>query len=168
MHYLKKELDRIVQYAKSLNIKINLTNKSDKFASAEWAADGSEITVYDSNKKSHTQMCLDLIHELSHHMSYIHSGKRTNLKLDYILLKSNTDKPLTKKQRKTIYDMEVKESRYQILIYRELQCKIPLWRLELEIALDHWVYKYYYLHGKLPKSAEVRAKRKQLKQEIKK
>jgi hypothetical protein len=108
-------------------------------------------------------LCLDLIHEISHHLHWSHNGRKGNLKTDKILAKQEAGKELTKKQRKHIYEMEKIESQYQTIIHKEIGSKIPLSRLLVEIDYDIWIYKYWYINGVWPKRPEMRAEFKSLR-----
>lgn len=150
MHYLQKEFNRLVKYTEGLGVKVTMSPKDNKHMSAAWVIDGSEIIIFDSNNKGPLRKCLEIIHEISHHMAYIYNGRRGDLKTDTILAKDAAGGKLTKKQRKVIYDMEVSDSRFQKVIHKEVNSKIPLSRLELEIEFDLWIYKYFYIHDKWP------------------
>lgn len=166
MHYLSKEFTRLVKYAEGLGIKVTLSNKVDPDASAVWVTDGSEIILYDQTKAGPLKSCLLLIHELAHHMSYVHSGRKGNMYTNRLLEKENSGGTLTKKQRQHIYEMEKADSAYQPIIHKEIGSKIPIERLTKEIEYDMWQYKFWVNHNRLPKTKEQRAFRKKQREKI--
>lgn len=161
MHYLLKEFNRLVKYAEGLGIKVIYSKKKSN-ASAEWATDGSEITIYDKDKKSPMMLVVDLLHELAHHKAWLASGRKEDLKTDKILDKEAAGLELTELQRKHIYDMECADSKFQAVIHHEVGSKLPLWRLETEIELDLWIYKHFWLKGTWPMLKEIKQKKKEL------
>jgi len=163
MHYLEKEFQRLIKYAQGLGIKVSFVKDTNAGMSAAWLSDGSEIIIYNKHTKGPLQLCLEFFHELSHHLCWIHSGKKQDLKTDHILSKEAEGKVLTKKQRKVIYDMEVHDSQFQKIIHKEVQSRIPIKRLDLEIEFDLWIYEYFYKHGKWPKESDRRIKFKELR-----
>lgn len=158
MHYLQKEYQRLVKYAQGLGIKVEfiVDNKAD--CSAAWLSDGSTIIIYNKETKGPLRLCLELLHELSHHMTYVYSGRKGDLKTDNILSKEAEGKKLTKKQRKVIYDMEVYDSAFQKIIHKEIGSAIPIKRLELEIEHDLWIYEVFYKTDKWPTEKERKLK----------
>lgn len=163
MHYLEKEFQRLIKYAQGLGIKVSFVKDPNMNMAAAWLTDGSEIIVYNRHTKGPLQLCLMFIHELSHHICWIHGGKKVDLKTDNILKKEDEGKVLTKKQRKVIYDMEVHDSQFQKTIHKEIQSRIPIKRLELEIEFDLWIYEYFYKQGKYPNKKQRIIKFKELR-----
>lgn len=162
MHYLQKELNRLVKYAEALNIKVSFSNKDPGYG-AEWSTDGKTITIFKANTKKPLELVLTMYHELSHHLSWVYKGRKGDLKTDHILNKVALGRDLTELQRKHIYEDEKFDYQYQYSIHKEIDSKIPLWRLEAEIALDEWIYKYYWQHAKWPLMKERKAKAKELR-----
>jgi uncharacterized glyoxalase superfamily protein PhnB len=163
MHYLEKEFNRLVKYTQGLGVKVTMSPVDNKLMSAAWVIDGSEIIIFDSTKKGPLRKCLEMMHELSHHLTWVHNGRRGDLKTDTILAKDAAGGKLTKKQRKVIYDMEVHDSQLQKTIHKEINSKIPIKRLELEIEFDLWIYKYFYINDKWPTSKVRSIKFKELR-----
>ena len=161
MHYLRKEYNQLVKYAAGLGIKVSYLKKKSN-ASAEWVTDGSEITIYDRDKKAPLTLVLDLIHELAHHKAWLATGRKEDLKTDKILDKEAAGLELTELQRKHIYDMECADAQFQPTIHHEVGSKIPLWRLECEMDLDAWIYKHFWLKGTWPSIKEIKQKKKEL------
>lgn len=163
MHYLKKEYKRLVKYAEGLGIKVTFSSSKHEYAAAMWIVDGSEIVVYNSKQMGPLQACLDLLHELSHHHTFVANGRRGDLKTDKILIKQDKNEVLTKEQRKVIYDMEVHDSKFQRVIHHEVNSKIPIKRLNLEIEYTHWIYRQFYLKATWPNKKQLQTKFKQLR-----
>lgn len=161
MHYLRREFNQLVKYAQGLGVKVTLSNKNNS-ASAEWTTDGSSITIYNVDSKGPLLLILDVVHELSHHLAWVHNGRKGDLKTDKILDKEAAGLKLTELQRKHLYEMEKSDYQYQVLIHHEVGSKIPVWRLKAEIELDEWVYKYYWQNDKWPLVKDRRLKKTEL------
>ena len=160
MHYLRKEVKQLTKYCEGLGIKIIFVKKKNPTAEATWALDGSEITIYNSENKGPLDICLDLYHELSHHLSWVHSGRKGNMRLDYLMSKEQ----LTKNQRKEVYLSEkVDLETFMKVIHKEVGSKIPLKKIEDAIKFDLFNYRYWYLYNKWPNRAAQRAFRRKLK-----
>ena len=128
MHYLKKEYERLVKYSQGLGIKVTFINDKKADCSAYWLGDGSEIVIYNKDSKGPMRLCLEFLHELGHHLTWVHNGRKGDLRTDNILSKEAEGKKLTKSQRKVIYDMEVHDSKFQKIIHNEINSKIPIKR----------------------------------------
>jgi hypothetical protein len=159
-----KELTRVKQYAQALGIKVLIKKQGPEDPEADWALDGSQITVYLRPKQSKTQIILDLIHELGHHQEWVYRGRKTPLKIDTALSRETP----TKAQRKHIYDDEVNGAAYQLLIYKEIGLTIPKWKVEVERDLSLASYRYFWLNGDHPTREWRREKRKELIKKYKK
>lgn len=160
---MRRDLDRVIKYAEGLGIKVTFKPKTRKTPAAEWATDGSQITVYLYAQDTFTSIILMLIHELAHHMAFVYNNRSISQYIEEIFMKA--DQPgntLTKKQRKVIYDEEVKDSAYQEIIYKELNLKLPKYKLLAERDASNWVYKKWYMSGLFPASQESRNKKKDL------
>lgn len=154
----QKELKRVEKYAQGLGIKITYKKQGPKDPEADWALDGSEITVYLRNRQSTTQIILDIIHELGHHMFWVYKNRTIPISLDQALGK---EKP-TKKEREAIYQDELNGAAYHLLIYKELGLKIPQWKVEVERDLSLEMYKFFYKTGDFPKTKWKKEKKKEL------
>lgn len=161
MHYLKKEFDRLVKYTQGLDVKVTFSREKQNSASAAWTTDGKEIIIYDKTLKGPLQLLLDFLHELSHHRAYIENGRKENLKTNKILDKEASGKELTASQRKHMYEGEMNDYKWQLVIHNEVGSKIPLWRLQAEIDLDTWIYRHYWLKAEWPLMKDVKAKRRE-------
>lgn len=159
MSFRDQELKRVEKYAQGLGIKITYKKQGKKDPEAEWTIDGTEITVYLRNRQSKTQIILDLIHELGHHMAWVYRGRKTPIKLDTALGRENP----TKKQRQAILEDEKDGAEYHVIIYKELGLSIPQWKVELERDLQLEMYNIYYKTGNFPKVKERKEIRKRLR-----
>jgi hypothetical protein len=163
-----KEIERIVQYANGLGVKI-LWKKHQTGVSpgAEWAVDGSEITIYCWNKQSKTQIILDLIHELAHHMAWINRGRKDEDKVTEAIQADDAateeNRTISRQKRKLIYDSEKSDSKFQIRIFKELGIRLPIWRLKANTAVDMWVYRRFWIDGKIPPEKQIATKAKEIK-----
>jgi hypothetical protein len=159
-----EELKRIEKYAQGLGIKVTYKKQGPQDPEADWAVDGSEITVYLRNRQSKTHIILDLIHELGHHMYWVHNDRKIPIKLDTALSRENP----TKKQRKAILEDEQNGALYHLLIYKELGLKIPEWKVIVERDIQLEIYKYYYRNGDFPTVKERKIMRKKLNEKYSK
>jgi hypothetical protein len=163
---MKKELDRIIKYAQSMGISVIFKPRPRNWHKAEWVTDGSEITIFTSARESYTSKILDLVHELAHHRAFVSKKRKISSYIENVFMKADDTTPLTKTERRIIWKEERDDSKWQEVIYNELNLKIPLYKLYLERDISNWVYKQYYVRGKFPTYKELRLKRKELKKEI--
>lgn len=154
-----EEINRLIKYAEGLNTVVKFKKQKNDNA-ATWATDGSEISIYTKNITSKVGIALCLIHEIAHHLEHIHGDDRElNEGLDEALL-SEEEK---KKDRKKIFEWEIKGSKWWETIYKDTDCKFGLGKLNLERDYDLWQYEIYYETGVFPKYKERRKKRKELR-----
>lgn len=153
-----KEIERLIHYAKGLNVKVTLYQKSKKGTAAEWTVDGTEIRVYTNKSTSKTDVILRMIHELAHHVWFIHERDRQpDLKFieavdrECLVEQEKSKTPAPKHLRKKIYDMEKDSTAWWESIYKEVDIKVPIWKLYAEMEYDTWVYEVYYETGFTPK-----------------
>ena len=161
-----EEIQRIKNYAKGLGVELVFASPDGSGDQASWSTDGSRITIYTQKHKSKTDIIFDLIHELSHHLAWVHKGRTTLLKTDRALdrenLRTKKDPPIAKEQRKIIYEDEKSDAEYQPLIFAELNIKIPKYKFLAQKDLDVWAYYKYYMNGDFPSLTDYKEKRKEL------
>lgn len=151
------EIKRLVHYAKGMGVKVIIHNKSDPDADGRWYLDGSTIEIY-AGALNKTDMVLSLIHELGHHVWFIHEKDRQpDLKFDEaicrenIVAEVNDKKNLTPKHlRKKIYDVEAASSLWWNAIIKDTNIKIPQWKIDYQREFDVWQYEVYYENGAFP------------------
>lgn len=159
-----EEIKRLIHYAKGLGVRVVIYNKSHPDSAAEWLLDGSQIQIYAGKGTTKTDIILHLIHELGHHVWWIHEKDRQpDLKFDEAitrenLFKTETDTPTPKHLRKRIYDVEVAGTKWWESIYKETNIKIPMWKLQTAMEFDMWMYEVYYETGLFPKGKTHRDK----------
>jgi hypothetical protein len=163
------EIERLIHYAKSLGVKVTIYNKTNRDASAEWAIDGSQINIYAGPGTSKTTVILNLLHELGHHCWWIWvKDRQPDLKFEEALTRENmfmveTDKPTPKDLRKKIYDVELAGTAYWEIIAKEINIKLPLWKIHAAMEVDMWMYEVYYETGNFPKGKFKRDHVKEVK-----
>lgn len=163
-----RELERIRKYCQGLGITLKLLSKSDDsyFSGvATWSPDPYEIVIYTSKHRSKTEVILSIMHELSHHIFYLHNGK-PDIPEAYAkeAARENSSSPsISKHERKKIYDYERLSIAYMLSIATELDLKIPNHKIELQMYIDTWMYEHYYNTGNFPTTKELAAKKKELK-----
>jgi hypothetical protein len=157
-----EEIKRLIHYAKGLGVKVVIYNKNNADADAQWTLDGTLIEVYASSKTTKTDIILHLIHELGHHVWFIHEKDRQkDLQFEEAITRENlfqeeTDVPTPKNLRKKIWDVEVSGTKWWESIYKETNLKIPIWKMQAAMEFDMWMYEVYYETGFFPKGESKR------------
>lgn len=159
-----EEINRLIKYSQGMGLSVRFKPYFKGSNSAEWAIDGTEITIYITKKTSKIDKILSLIHELSHHKSFVDNERQMDPKVEEAL-DSEENK---KSHRKRILDMEVSDSIYWEDIYRDTNCQFDVNRLYMQKEFDIWQYQVYYEKGKFPKSKEKKSKWKELKEKYRK
>lgn len=168
MHLRDKEVSKIIAYAKSLGVTVEFKAAAPQDPAGTYEFGSSIITVYKKSRSSKTYLILTLLHELGHHLDWIYRDKKESKLLERALSRSNTnEKKVPKHLRKAIYEMEVDGTHFMPIIAKELDLKIPMWKIEAERDLDRWTYWVYYKENRDPFVKEIKAKRKQLQAEYK-
>jgi hypothetical protein len=152
-----EEIKRLIHYAKGLGVKVIIYTKSSPDADAQWTLDGSLIEVFAGNTTSKTDIILSLIHELGHHVWFIHAKNRQpDLKFDEAIERQNLfeeddhKNPAPKHLRKKIYDVEKAGTEWWLSIYKEVGIGIPEWKIHAAMEFDIWSYEVYYETGHFP------------------
>lgn len=155
-----EELNRLIKYAQGMGVTVRFKPYSRKIgAYAEWAMDGSEITIYTRSKCSKIEKILSLIHELSHQKAWVLNNREKDPKMEKILLSEEN----TKKDRKKILDMEIADSIHWESIYNDTNCQFPIERLRKQREFDLWNYEVCYETGSLPTVKQKSEKMKELR-----
>ena len=164
------EIQRLVHYAKSLGVNVIFLRKYDKYASANWALDGTEITIYNSKNKNKTEIIMDLLHELGHSLWWIHEKNRQpDLKFEEAIYRQNLvekddlKNPAPKHLRKKIVNIEKAGTLWWFSICKEVDIKIPEWKVNLFMEFDIWAYEIYYETGFFPTIEKKKEKFKELR-----
>lgn len=161
------EISRLVKYAEALGLKVSFI-RGQADGAADWVIDGSEIRIYRANNHSKTDLILSLIHELGHHLWFIHEKERNpDLKFEEAierenLVEENLARITPKKLRKKILNVEEEGIKYWDIIVKDTQIKIPTWKVEMAKEFDIWNYQVYYKTGKFPSGKQRKDKIKQL------
>lgn len=162
-HKRDEEIKRILLYAKGLGIRIRIANYSWD-DSGEWAhSPVSEININKRVHTSKTELILTMLHEIGHHLHYIHNNKAeipdtVLLELDY----KKQGKKVPKKERKKLYEYEASGISFMEIIATELGLTIPNWKVKKAMEFDTWVYEYYYNVGNYPNKDQLKTKNKEL------
>lgn len=155
-----EEIKRLISYANGLHVKVSFKPYTrEESAAASWSVDGTEIIVYRRPRSSKISIILSLIHELGHHLEFIHCHNRK----PSIKLAGALDSDEIKKQRKIILDYEVKSSLWWETIYKETNLKFPIYMLHLQKHFDVWQYEMFYQYGEFPSGKENKIKMKELR-----
>jgi hypothetical protein len=153
------EIQRLIRYAQGMGLSVYFkpyVNRSNN--QAEWATDGSEITIFVSPRTSKIEKVISLIHELGHQKYFIDKGRKADPKFEAALDSEE------KKHRKRVLEFERVSTVYWEDIYRDTNCTFNIKRLYLTRELDIWVYEVYHETGKWPTEKEKNIKLKDLKE----
>lgn len=166
-----EEIKKLENYAKGLGLKVEYKqhHKGDPGAALISSNGVSErIEMYLWPRKSKTQIVLDFLHELAHHMGFVYRGRVDDPALLEALIEESERQPNDPRipiaKRKLIYDCEKSDSQYRLMIAREVGIKISEEKIKYDIELDIWVYRHYWKHGDLPTRYQTRTKKRQLKE----
>ena len=170
MSYIDDDLNRLIHYAKGLGVKVSIKDYVPYSDDAGyWITDGFEIQLFRWKGQSKTKLVLILLHELAHHLGWVYADRKFpekyTLASDKEAERKKSDPFIDKSLRKAVYELELRDSKYQHTIACEVGLRIPKWKIDLEIAVDMYVYKHYYITGKFPGLKQTRAKRRKLKEE---
>jgi len=158
----QSDIDKIIEFAKGLNVNIIFKDKSPEKTIALYYNKPPTIIIFKNKIKSRPDLILALLHELGHHLDYINTKKELH---DAFLLedqRTKKDPPLPKKLRKHIYKEEISGIKLMPKIAKQLKLDIEKWKVIREMKLDIWVYRYYYENGNFPTIRENNLKNKQL------
>ncbi len=158
-----EEISRLVKYAESLNIRIVFKKHVRGGPGAIWEAypDGTRcITIFTWARQSKTRIILNLLHELAHEKSYIMQNRKLDKATE--MATSTDEASLTKEQRKLVYIAEKVDAQHRLDIAHELDLKISRKKIMIDIDLDIWLYKMWYLRGKYPNDKEFLKKKQEL------
>lgn len=170
MSPVESSFEKLKKYAVSLGLTVFIRprTKIDDF-SGSYMFEDKKIILTKKAKSTTTDLILTLLHELGHHLDFVHKNKKENDALVKALLKRDYDKkPLTPRERKLIYEDEVAAANYMLIIYKELDLKIPKHKVEAEVKLDKWIAEQYFLTGEEPTVKQSQQMRKEFLYEVKK
>ncbi len=154
------ELNRLIRFAQGMGVSVRFKPyvKRSKVA-AEWALDGSEITVYTSARCTKIEKILTLIHELSHHKAFVNNNREIDPKIE----EAFDDEERGRRNRKRILDMEIADSLHWEDIYRDTNCQFNIKKLHKQREFDIWCYEVHYETGRDVTSKEKKEKARQLR-----
>jgi len=163
----QEEFDRVIKYAKGLGINVVRKRYKRNDPGGTYDHESQTIELYEWPGQSYTCKIFIMLHELGHHLDWVHIMQEGNS----ILLnkawerewerRPRVSKPTPKYLRRHIYNSECKAIDYMAVIYKELRLNIPKWKLEYEMALDRWVYLRYYQTGDYPTNKEQKEWKRQ-------
>lgn len=165
-----EEIKRLIHYAKGLGVKVIIYNKDNEDAAALWTLDGSLIEVFAGTGSTKTDIILALLHELGHHVWFVHEKDRQpDLKFEQAIERQNlfeeddSKNPAPKHLRKKILDVEKAGTEWWFTIYKSVGLKIPEWKVNAEMEFDVWMYEVYYETGHFPKGSGKDNKYKEIR-----
>lgn len=159
-----RELELMTKYAQSLGIRVSFRKHKLGYAGAEWFIDKQDqqtIILYTWPNQSKTTLVLNFLHELAHALAFVRKGRR--LSISVLNAISAPYGAITEEQRRIVYKEEYNDSKYRWEIVKDLGIGISKWKIELDIALDRWVYYRWWKTTEFPTIEELAKKRKQLR-----
>jgi hypothetical protein len=165
MHIRDREIERLQKYSESLGLPVSWRKYRRGFAGAIWERDGDNkvsLTMYTWPTQSKTNVILNLLHELSHHLAFIYQGR--TLTASVMRAFSKDEYELTEHEREIIYNIEKDDAKYRLTIAYELDIKIPEWRIKADMAVDEWFYYRFWKDGIYPGQQEINDKCKEMKE----
>jgi len=160
-----EEIARLYKYAEGLGLRVIVKPYRRGDPGATYDDEDQEIVLYQWSGQSKTRIIMNFLHELGHHMDWVHNLRR--MPGNEVLIKAidrewtrtrRTDPVVPKSHRKLIYEMECRGIAYMNVIAKELGIKIPEWKIRAEQEYDRWVYYRYYQSGNIPADKEAKAK----------
>lgn len=165
MHLRDEEIKRIILYLKALGAKVVIRDYA-------WEDSGEIILepkfTINVNKRQHTsktELIMTLLHEAAHlRYTIVNDYKFSDAFLNEVLELGHSHKKIPKKQRKEIAKFEISSLELMPEIAKELNLKVPEWKVRFNMEFDQWVYTYLEKHGSFPPSEKSKEMRKKLKE----
>ena len=149
-----EEIKQLIKYANGLKVKVQFKKGYRGCGGADWSWEPPTITIYEP-QRSKTQVILNLLHELGHHMDWIYNDKlvKEDVIRAYEILNNtgvfvSDNKHIPKRFRKIILEEEKAAIEYMETLWKELDLGIPRWKVKLAQHLDLFEYKFFYKHGR--------------------
>lgn len=156
-----QEINRILAYCKANGIIVRWKKHRRGDPSAMWDQDENVLTMFTWPGKSKTEIVLDFVHELAHHLSWLDADKKTSRTLEEAIAADSAG-TATKKHHRALYSMEIKDSRQQYRIYKHLSLLVPIYKMIAHKYLALWVYRSVWLYGAIPTERAIGIKRRHL------
>lgn len=168
------ELKRLEQYAKALGLKVEYKKPIPRrqVGAEVVSVNGISTTLimYVTPRMPKLTKILYFLHELGHQLAWIYKNRKDDPALIAALMfednRKQGDPPIPKELRKLIYQMEKEDSDFRTYVVHELNIKLPPKVLELDIKLDEWVYRQYYITGDYPKNKHISMKLSELREQL--
>jgi hypothetical protein len=168
------EINRLKKYAEGLGIKITLVPFYRGSGGGEWDMSSREITIYTRDDWSKTDYILTILHELGHHLDWVYNDKKDSAisyKAYAMLNQGHMYGPrldMSQKYRDVLLAEEEAGVYYMDILHKELDLKIPLWKVKMQQELDLYDYVCLSKEGRFSTTKEYRAHRKTIKAHYKK
>lgn len=165
-----EEIKRLINYAKGHGLRVTMSTRTPDPATGDayWTLDGTQMVVNTHKRQSKINIVLSLVHELGHHLWFIHEKNRQpDLKFENAIARTDkgyeTGRPPGKRYRKKILNVEIAGTLWWDTICKDTDIRIPKWRLDLQKEFDIWQYQVWYETGKDATRSERINKFKELK-----
>ena len=131
-HPRQQDLDKLLKYARGLGVKVTFLpyerGHPTKGIPASYNSDDKAITITMRKRKTKTDTILDLLHELGHHLDWLHRGKEYRKALDDALYKEYKDMSIA--ERELILKDEESGTAFMTKIAIEVDIKMKLSRIK--------------------------------------
>jgi len=174
MGVMDDELKRLKKYAEGLGIKVFFRKYKRGVGGAEWNMLDRSITIFTKRGESVTGVILTFLHELGHHMDWIYSDKTDSEEAMEAYTALNEGKmigarpDLSLEHRRIILEEELAGIHYMEFIAKELDLKIPFWKVKMQQELDSFEYRLLYEESRFSTTKEYRAYKREIKEKYKK
>lgn len=155
---VKKDIERLVQYGKSLGFETKFVKIKEYNGDAgyfNWYPP-NDIEILIDKKSTSTEILLVLLHELGHARDFIALGRPKKDKLPRVLGIEHDG--MSRRRREELYALESRAINNMFDIWQELGLKLPLWRLRAEQEFDRWMYMTFLKTGTFPSRELIKAK----------
>lgn len=166
------DLKKLRHYAKSLGIKLIFKKQPrGDWSGANWDFGDPmkpKIIVHTWPRQSKTCVILMLLHEFGHHLDWIHNDKTISEEerkaLELESERTHRSAPIIDKTlRAAILRSELRGIDYMDVIAKELDIKLPLWKVKADQDLDRWTYTHYFKTGNMPTLKQIKEASKEIR-----
>jgi hypothetical protein len=161
-HIRDVELSRLREYANAYGARVIIKDYDlEEYGGITLDGTTRTITVNSKEHRSKTELLLTLLHEICHLKHHVLTGQELP---DALLL---DDEDLTLEQRAEVAKFEFDSLELMPVIAKDLNLKVPKWKILLQRDLDQWVYELFRDSGEFPSNQVKQLKRRQLTERYK-
>jgi len=162
MNSKDRDIQKLKDYANTLGLTVYFRPFTKATGGAEYL-EGKYISIFTNKKTSKDEIILSLLHELGHHMTYLHTpGTQMSRAEGDALIALNAGNmmgarpDMSKEHRRIILQIERDGIRYMSKIHKSLKLEIEFWKVKHQQELDLFDYKMLYHKGRFSTTAEMK------------